>query len=499
VDVLGGLSQGFAVALTPAHLGFALLGAAIGTAVGVLPGLGTPTTIAMLLPATYALDPAAAIILMGGIFCGAMYGGSTTSILLNVPGESASIVTCLDGHQLARQGRAGPALGISALASFVAASLSVLALSGIAPALSAFALRFGPAERASLVMLGLVLVVSLSAQSLVKGLLTAALGLVLGTVGLDPTSGMPRFTLGISRLLDGLDLVPVAMGLFGIAQVLADLEVRGTPGRPAISLGPLLPSRDDWRRSVGAILRGTGLGFLIGVLPGGGAVVASFAAYAVEKRVARDPERFGRGAIEGVAAPEAANNAAAIASFVPLLTLGIPGNASTAMIFVAFMVHGIQPGPLLVRQHPDLFWGVIASMYVANLALLALNLPLIGLWVRLLRVPYPYLGTIVVVTCLLGAYTLRGATFDVGVAIVFGVVGYILRVGGFPAAPLLLALLLGRLLERAFLQSLQLSAGDLGIFLQKPIAATLLALTATVVLLPAARRLAAAARAPHRA
>jgi putative tricarboxylic transport membrane protein len=495
MDVLAGLSHGFAIALTPAHLGFALLGAVIGTAVGVLPGLGTPTTIAMLLPATYALDPTSAIIMLSGIFCGAMYGGSTTSILLNVPGESASIVTCLDGHQLARQGRAGPALGVAALASFVAASLSVLALSSVAPALSALALRFGPAERASLVLLGLTLIVALSAESLVKGLLTAALGLVLGTVGLDPTSGVPRFTLGVSRLLDGLDLIPVAMGLFGIAQVLANLEARDQPSGPRLSVGRLLPSRDDWRRSVGAILRGTGLGFLIGVLPGGGAIIASFAAYAVEKRVARDPERFGRGAIEGVAAPEAANNAAATASFVPLLTLGIPGNASTAMIFVALMVHGIQPGPLLVREHPELFWGVIASMYVANLALLALNLPLIGLWVWLLRVPYPYLGTIVVVTCLLGAYSLRGATFDVGVAIVFGAVGHLLRTGGFPAAPLILALLLGRLLERAFLQSLQLSAGDLGIFLQKPIAAALLALTAAVVLFPAARRLAVAARA----
>jgi putative tricarboxylic transport membrane protein len=492
VDVLTGLGHGFAVALSPAHLAFALAGALVGTAVGVLPGLGTATTIAMLLPATYAIEPASAVILLSGIFSGAMYGGSTTSILLNIPGESASIVTCLDGHELARQGRAGPALGMAALASFIAASLSVLALSVVAPAVSAFALQFGPAERVALVLVGLAMVVSLAAGAMLKGLATAALGLVLATIGLDPVSGIPRFTLGLPRLLDGLDLVPVAMGLFGISQVLVSAESPEARHRLGGRLDGLLPSRRDWAGSIGAILRGTGLGFLIGVVPGGGAVVASFAAYAVERRLSRHPEWFGRGVMEGVAAPEAANNAAATASFIPLLTLGIPGNASIAMIFVALMTHGIQPGPLLVREHPEVFWGVIASMYVANLALLALNLPLVGLWVRLLRVPYPYLGATVLVTCLLGAYSLRGAAFDVGVAVACGLLGHFLRAGGFPAAPLLLGLLLGRLLERAFVQSLQISAGSLTIFLERPIALTLLLVAVLVVVLHVARPLRAA-------
>jgi len=487
MDFLTGLGHGFAVALTPWNLVYAFAGAVIGTAIGVLPGLGTPATIALLLPVTYKMDPTSAVIMLAGIFYGAMYGGSTTSILLKIPGEAASIVTCLDGYEMARQGRAGPALGMSALGSFIAATLSVLAMSAIAPGLASFALKFGPAEYASLVFLGLIMAVYLSEGSVVKGLLMAAVGIVLGTVGIDPVFGAARFTFGVPHLMDGVDFVAAGMGLFGIAEVLMNLEAPDVRNVYKASLRGLLPTRDDWRRSWAAILRGTGLGFFIGVLPGGGAVISSFVAYAVEKRVSRHPERFGRGAIEGVAAPESANNAASTSSFIPLLTLGIPGNASIAMIFVALMIHGIQPGPLLFQQHPNLFWGVIASMYVGNLMLLGLNLPLIGFWVRLLKVPYAYLAVVVVIICIIGAYSISNSVFDVGVMLVFGVFGYLLRKGGFPAAPLVLAMILGRILERSFLQALQVSAADLSIFVEKPISAALLAVAALVMLTPVAR------------
>jgi putative tricarboxylic transport membrane protein len=490
VDVASGLIDGFAVALTPSSIGWALTGAIIGTAIGVLPGLGAPATIALLLPVTYRMDSTPAIILLAGIFQGAMYGGSTTSILLRVPGEAASMVTCFDGYALAQQGRAGPALGVAAISSFLAASASLLAMTVIAVPLAGFALRFGPPEYTALLLLGLVAGVSLSDGSLLKGLLMLALGLVLSTVGIDPMFGQVRFTRGSSHLTDGFDFVVAGMGLLGISEVLTTLK---GPSRAAAYRGRLdglLPSRADWRRARTAILRGTGLGFVIGLLPGGGAVMSSFLAYAVEKNVSTHPERFGTGVIEGVAAPEAANNAAATSSFIPLLTLGIPGNSSIAMIFVALLIHHIQPGPLLVDEHPDLFWGVIASMYVANLVLLVLNLPLIWLWVRLLRIPYHYLAVMVIVICSIGAYTIRNAAFDVGLMTAFGVLGFVLRLGGFPVAPLLLGLILGPMLERSFVQSLQTSAGAVGIFVERPIAAALLTLTMGLALAPAARRLA---------
>jgi putative tricarboxylic transport membrane protein len=488
MDFLANLSQGFSVALSPWNLLYGLLGAVIGTAIGVLPGLGTPATIALLLPVTYKMDPIAAVIMLAGIFYGAMYGGSTTSILLKIPGEAASMTTCLDGYEMARNGRAGPALGMAAMASFIAATLSILLMSAIAPGLASFALRFGPAEYAALVFLGLIMAVYLSEGSVVKGLMMIGVGLVLGTIGIDPVFGVARFTFGLARLSEGVDFVAVGMGLFGIAEVLINLEAGDVREvYKASSLRGLLPGREDWRRAWAAVLRGTGLGFFIGALPGGGAVISSFVAYAVEKRVSSEPQRFGRGAIEGVAAPESANNAASTSSFIPLLTLGIPGNASIAMIFVALMIHGIQPGPLLLQQHPGLFWGVIASMYVGNLMLLALNLPLIGLWVRLLRVPYPYLAAVVVIVCVVGAYSIHNAVFDVGLMLLFGVAGYFLRKGGFPAAPLVLAMILGKILEMSFLQALQVSAGDPAIFIQKPISAGLLSVAAIVVLTPAAR------------
>jgi putative tricarboxylic transport membrane protein len=487
MDVLGGIAQGFAVALTPANLLYAAIGAILGTAIGVLPGLGPPATIALLLPATYKVEATSAVIMLAGIFYGAMYGGSTTSILLNIPGEAASVVTCLDGYTMARQGRAGAALGISAIGSFIAGSLGILGLTLLAPPLAATALQFGPPEYFALILLGLMMAVYLSQGSVLKGLVMGTVGLLLGTVGLDPVLGAERFTFGIPKLTDGFDFVVVAMGLFGVAEVLSNIEAPGSRDIFRTALKHLLPTRADWRRCWAPVARGSLLGFLIGVLPGGGAIISSFMAYAVEKRLSKHPEQFGRGAIEGVAAPEAANNAAATSSFIPLLTLGIPGNASIAMIFVALMIHGIRPGPLLLQQHPDLFWGTVASMYIGNAMLLALNLPLIGVWVRLLRVPYRFLAAGVLVICIVGAYSVNNSVFDVGTMVAFGALGYLLRKGDFPAAPLILAMILGPQLERTLQQSLIAAGGDLRVFLQRPVSAALLLVAAGLVLSPAIR------------
>jgi putative tricarboxylic transport membrane protein len=370
------------------------------------------------------------------------------------------------------------------MGSFVGATISIVLMTMIAPALADLALQFGPAEYSSLVLVGLLMAVYLGGDSILKGLLMAALGLILAMVGLDPVFGAPRFTFGLMRLLDGIDFVVAAMGLFGIAEVLCNLEAPEVREVYKASLKGLLPTLQDWQRSWKAVLRGSFLGFFIGVLPGGGATISSFVAYAVEKRFSKHPEEFGKGAIEGVAAPESANNAASQSSFIPLLTLGIPGNATIAMIFVALMIHGIQPGPMLLVEHPKLFWGVIASMYVGNLMLLGLNLPLIGFWVRLLKVPYHYMAVVIVIICIIGAYSIKSSAFDVGTMIVFGVVGYLLRKGNFPAAPLVLALILGRILERSVQQALKVSGADVRIFIEKPISAMLLAVGVLVMLLP---------------
>jgi putative tricarboxylic transport membrane protein len=435
------------------------------------------------------MDPASAIIMLAGIFYGAMYGGSTTSILLNIPGEAASVVTCLDGYKMARQGRAGAALGISAMGSFIAGTVSVFGMSLVAPTLASFALKFGPPEYFSLVLLGLLMAVYLSEESVIKGLAMVGLGLLLGTVGIDPVLGATRFTFGLSRLLDGFDFVVVAMGLFGISEVLINLEAPEIRDVFKTAFKGLLPTLEDWRRCWASVVRGSLLGFFIGILPGGGAIISSFISYAVEKRISKHPEQFGKGAIEGVAAPESANNAASTSSFIPLLTLGIPGNATIAMIFVALMIHGIRPGPLLLQEHPQLFWGVLCSMYIGNIMLLALNLPLIGMWVRLLTVPYHYLAVVVVMICVIGAYSVKSAVFDVGAMVGFGVVGYLMRKGGFPAAPLILAMILGPILERSLQQSLISSGGSPVIFVEKPISAVLLAVAVFLMVTPVLKRL----------
>ena len=454
MDLLGSLAQGFAAAATPINLVYCFLGAFIGTAIGVLPGLGPPATIALLLPVTYGMEPTSAVILLAGIFYGAMYGGSTTSILLNIPGEAASVVTCLDGYQMARQGRAGAALAVSAVGSFLAGTLGILGLMLMAPPLAEFALRFGAPENAALLMLGLMMVGYLGGGSMAKGLMMAALGLLLGTVGLDPMVGSPRFTYGFLKLSEGFEFILVAMGLFGIGEVLANVEQAVKPEVLETKIRGLLGTREDWRAAAAPLVRGSLLGFLIGVLPGGGAVISSFVTYALEKKLSRHTERFGRGAIEGVAAPEAANNAAATSSFIPLLTLGIPGNASIALIFAALLIHGIRPGPLLIQDRPEIFWGLIASMYLGNVMLLVLNLPLIRLWVTLLQVPYAVLAPFIVVFVLVGAYSVNNSVTDVGFTVIFGFLGYLMRKFEFEPAPLVLAMILGPQLEASLRRAL---------------------------------------------
>ncbi len=487
MDVISHVVSGLIVALTPINLMYTFIGAVVGTAIGVLPGLGPPATVALLLPITYKINAASGVMMLAGIYYGAMYGGSTTSILLNIPGEAASVVTCMDGYQMARQGRAGPALGASALGSFFAGTVGLVGLVLVAPPMANFAIKFGYAETASLVVLGLMMATYLSEGSVLKGLLMSALGLLLGTVGLDPVFGVERFTFGVSPLTDGVEFIVAAMGLFGITEVLCNLEQPEVRDVFKTSIKNLFPTREDWRQSWASMIRGTLIGFFIGVLPGGGGVISAFISYAVEKRVSKHPERFGKGAIEGVMAPEAANNAASSSSFIPLLTLGIPGNATTAMIFVALMIHGIRPGPLMLQEHPSLFWGVIGSMYIGNVMLLALNLPLIGIWVRLLKVPYQYLAVTVAIICTIGAYSVKNSVFDVGTMVVFGIIGYFMRKGGFPGAPLLLAMLLGRMLERTVQQALAMSGGDPVVFVERPISAALLLVAVFVLISPAIR------------
>ena len=483
MDIIGNLAIGFGVALTPANLGFCFLGVLIGTLVGVLPGIAPITTIAILLPFTFTLAPASSLIMLAGIFYGAQYGGSTTAILVNVPGESSAIVTCLDGHQMAKQGRAGPALAIAAIASFFAGTIATIILAAASVPMSWLALKFNAAEYFSLMVLGLTGAVVLAHGAPGKAVAMVVLGLLLGLVGIDVNTGAPRMTLDIPDIADGIGFVPVAIGLFGLAELVVAL------GRPqdrrllSFRLADLWPSRAEMRACVPAMLRGTALGSVLGVLPGGGAALSSFAAYAVEKKISRNPERFGRGAIEGVASPEAANNAGAQTSFIPLLTLGIPGNAIMALMVGALMIQGIQPGPEVMTAQPQLFWGVIASMWLGNLMLILLNLPLIGIWVSLLRVPYRLLFPAIVLFCCIGTYSINNNIFDVWVMLLFGVLGvFFIKVGAEPA-PLILGFVLGPLMEENFRRAMMLSRGDPMVFVQRPISAFLLALAVLLLII----------------
>jgi len=484
VDILHGLTYGLSVSLQPANLVACFAGVFVGTLIGVLPGIGPTATMSLLLPITFTMSPTASIIMMAGIYYGAMYGGSTTSILVNIPGEAASVVTCIDGYQMARQGRAGPALGISALGSFIAGTFSVLCIMLLAPPLTSVALRFGPPEIFGLLLLGFTMVTYLTAGSKLKAVAMALLGMLLATIGLDPISAAPRFTYGSVTLGDGLGLVPMIMGLFGISEVLLNLGQSAKREIFETRIKGLLPTREDWKRSAAPIARGSVLGFLLGILPGIGAIIPTFISYALEKRLAREPERFGKGAIEGVAGPEAANNAATGGSMIPLLTLGFAPTVVMAVLLGAFLIHGVQPGPLLIKEHPEIFWGVIASMYVGNAMLLVLNLPLIGLWVQLLRVPYGILFPLILLFCVIGVYSESGNVWDIVVMLGFGVVGLLMKRLGFEAAPLVLAFVLGRMAEESIRQSLLMSSGEFSILLTRPIAATFVAAALLVVVLP---------------
>jgi putative tricarboxylic transport membrane protein len=478
-----GLLQGFQIALSPVNLLWCLIGSVLGTAVGVLPGLGPAATIALLLPVSMKMgSPITAIILMSGIFYGAMYGGSTTSILLNIPGEAASVVTCIDGYQMAKKGRAGAALGVAAIGSFIAGTVGVIGLTMMAPPLAEFALKFGPPEYVSLTVLGLLLATYLAGSSPLKGLTMAIFGLILGSVGLDPLSGAVRFDFGIPDLQSNIDFVTIAMGLFGVGEILISLEASETASILTTKIKNVFPTIADLARSGWAMFRGSVIGFLVGILPGGGAVLSSLISYAVEKRVSKHPEEFGHGAIEGVAGPEAANNSAASSSFIPLLTLGIPGNASTAMIFAALLIHGITPGPFLLKEHAPVFWGVVASMYIGNVMLLILNLPLVGMWAQLLKVPYAFMAPMIMVLTLVGVYSVNNSVFDIWVMLIMGVFGYLARKLKFDLGPLLLAFVLGPIMERSLRQALLMSHGSFGIFFIRPISGVLLGVAALFVL-----------------
>jgi putative tricarboxylic transport membrane protein len=478
---LDALWLGFSVALQPAVLWYAFLGCVVGTLVGVLPGIGPLAGISILLPITFGLSPTNAIVMLAGIYYGSQYGGSTTSILLRIPGEAASVMTCIDGNAMARKGRAGAALSIAAVGSFIAGTFGVIVLTLVAPPLANIALRFGPPEYTALLALGLIFLAYMSTSSLTRTLLMASFGLLLGCIGIDPLSGHFRYAFNIAELGDGIGIVPVAVGLFGLGEILATPSHR-VPGeviRP--KLRELWPNREEWRQSAMPIARGTVLGFLIGIIPGSAHIISSFLSYALEKKLSRTPEEFGKGAVAGVAGPESANNAASTGAFVPMLALGIPTGPVTAVLIAALLVHGVPPGPTLVNDHPTVFWGFVASMYVGNLMLLALNLPLVGLFVHLLRIPYAYLYPLIIMFCVIGVYEVNHSIVDVWIMLIMGVVGYALKKFGFDPAPLVLGLVIAPLFEMSLRQSLIMSDGAWLIFLQRPIAATLIAISAALL------------------
>lgn len=473
-----GLLHGFAVLATVQNLGLCLLGAVLGTLVGVLPGLGSATTIALLLPITLKLDPTGAIILLSGIYYGVSYGGTITSVLMRIPGEASSIVTCFDGHAMAKNGRAGAALGVAAIGSFIAGTFGILGIMLLSPPLAEIVIAFGPWEYAALMLASLSLIAFFAASGVARACLMAMIGLFLGLVGLDPITGASRFTFGMPALLDGINIAPLALGLFGLSELLFLALSKGTTPeimRPPSTLMGFMPNREEARRSIMPVARGSVLGFLVGLLPGGGAVLASFLSYAVERRLSRRPEEFGKGAVEGVAGPEAANNSGTAGAFIPLLTLGIPSNAVTALLLGALLVHGVQPGPMILERQPELYWGVIASMYVGNVLLLILNLPFVGLFVRALEVPRRFMATLILLICMIGTWSVGMAYFDMLMAAVFGLVGFALRRSGFDLGPLILAYVLGPTFERSLRQALLISDGDITVLTQHPIALGLVA------------------------
>jgi putative tricarboxylic transport membrane protein len=483
-ELLANLALGFGVAFSPMNVFFCLLGALVGTLVGVLPGIGTVATIAMLLPITFGLPPVGALIMLAGIYYGAQYGGSTTSVLVNIPGEATSVVTCLDGHQMARQGRAGAALAIAAIGSFFAGCVSTVLVAALGAPLTSLALLFGPAEYFSLMVLGLIFAVVLAKGSVLKAIAMVLTGLLMSMVGSDLETGAGRMTFDVAELADGIGFTNIAMGVFGFAEIIRNLELP-EESRDIVSakVTGLMPTRKDLIDSSGAIARGTILGSLLGILPGGGAVIASFAAYTFEKRIAKDPSRFGKGAIEGVAGPESANNAAAQTAFIPLLTLGIPPNAVMALMVGAMTIHGIVPGPQVMTKQPELFWGMIASMWIGNLMLVIINLPLVGVWVTLLRVPYRLLFPSIIVFCCIGIYSINNSPTDVMLSALFGIVGYWLIKHDFEAAPMLLGFVLGPLMEENLRRAMLIARGDATVFFTRPISGVLLGISIVLLVL----------------
>jgi len=462
-----------------------LIGVLVGTIVGVLPGIGPIGAMALLIPSTFALGPTTALIMLAGIYYGSMYGGSTTTILVNVPGEAASVVTAIDGYQMARKGRAGAALAVSAVGSFVAGTLGIVALMFFAPLLAELALEFGPPEYFALTLLGLILLSRLGGGSALKSFLLVGLGLLLGTVGMEPISGLPRFTFGNLELSQGIELVPVAMGLYGIGEVLLIAErITGVPQMIRVKFRELFPTLAEWKRAFPPMLRGGGVGFLIGLIPGPAAILSTFTSYALEKKISKHPEEFGKGAIEGVAGPEAANNSATAGAMVPLLALGVPFAPATAMLLGALIIHGVQPGPLLMKQQPEIFWGVVASMYIGNVVLLILNLPLVGVFASILRLPQHLLMGLILLLCLVGTYSVNNSLLDLYILIIMGVAGYFLRKLKFDMAPLILALVLGPMLEKTLRQSLFMMRGDVWAIGLRPIAGTLLFIALLSIVLP---------------
>lgn len=471
------LITGFAAALQPTNLLFAVIGCFLGTLIGVLPGIGPAAGTAMLIPVTFALEPTPAIIMLTAIYYGSMYGGTITAVLINVPGEAASAITCLDGYQMARKGRAGAALAVAAVGSFIGGTFAMAGLVFLALPMTALGLRFGPPEFFALMVMGLTLVAGMAGRSMVRALVSACIGLLIGMVGIDPVGGRPRFTFGQEELLSGLQIVPVVMGLFGVGEILLNAE-SGITRAFAAKVKDFFPTSADMRESAGSIVRGTLIGFLLGIIPGVGAIVTTFVSYVIERKVSKTPEKFGTGMIQGVAGPETANNAHHIAALIPLFTLGIPTSATIAIIMGAFMMNGLVPGPTLFTEHANFAWAVIASLYISNVILLIMNLPMIPLWVVLLKIPYEILFAVILAFCVLGAYSLDNSTFDIAVMIGFGVVGYLAKKFDFPLGPAVLTMILGPLMENALRQSLEMSDGNFAIFMDRPIAAGLLLVAA---------------------